>query len=237
VGPAALSLAVAALLGFVGAFSSGGSPLLPRMAAFLALGAGCALMVSGCLWASDRIAWLRTRPVARRIAVGLVLTPLVALWVWAAVGFGLMGGPRLGELPRYLGYSAGIGVAMTALSWAVFRARGSKAPPSPPPEPRFADRLPFRLRDAELYAVEADDHYLRVRTSKGSDLILMRLSDAVLELDGAAGAQTHRSWWVAKAAVADVRRRDGKLVLVLKDGAEAPVSRTYANALRDAGWF
>ena len=63
------------------------------------------------------------------------------------------------------------------------------------------------------------------------------LADAVAELDGLEGAQTHRSWWVAQAAVAEARRADGRAVLVLKSGVEAPVSRTYVRALQDEGWF
>ncbi len=38
---------------------------------------------------------------------------------------------------------------------------------------------------------------LHFHTDRGSDLILMRLSDALTELKGLEGAQTHRSWWVA----------------------------------------
>ena len=85
--------------------------------------------------------------------------------------------------------------------------------------------------------MEAEDHYLRLHTSRGSDLILMRLADAVAELEGIEGAQTHRSWWVAKAAVVDARRGDGRAVLTLTNGVEAPVSRSYAGALRAAGWY
>jgi DNA-binding LytR/AlgR family response regulator len=65
----------------------------------------------------------------------------------------------------------------------------------------------------------------------------MRLADAIAELDGLEGAQTHRSWWVAKAAVADARRADGRGTLVLRNGVEAPVSRSYAGTPRDRGWF
>ena len=164
------------------------------------------------------------------------MTPLSGLWIWAATGFAFLGAPKLSWLPAYLGYSAVMAAAMTALSWAVF-GRKRTAPEAPPPVAKFMERLPFRLRDSELYAVEAEDHYLRVRTSKGSDLILMRLSDALSELDGLAGAQTHRSWWVAKAGIADLRRADGRAVLVLKDGAEAPVSRSHARTLRELGWL
>ena len=85
--------------------------------------------------------------------------------------------------------------------------------------------------------MEAEDHYLRLHTSKGQDLILMRLSDAVAELEGIEGAQVHRSWWVARDAIADAVRGDGRATLTLKDGAEVPVSRTYARLLRERDWI
>lgn len=237
VGPFLLSMGVAAFLGFVGAFGSGAAPFWPRIGFFLFIGLGCAVMVVAVVWASHAIAWLRPRPTVRRIAIALALTPLTAVWVWAAVGFAFLGGPHLPMLPTYLGYSLGMSVVMTALSWAIF-GRRSGAPEAPPEaRARFLERLPFRLQGGELYAVEAEDHYLRARTSKGSELILMRFSDALPELEGIEGAQTHRSWWVAKAGIADLRRSDGRAVLVLKDGAEAPVSRTHARTLRSLGWL
>ena len=80
-----------------------------------------------------------------------------------------------------------------------------------------------------LHAVKAQDHYLRLHTSRGSDLILMRLVDALDELEGLAGARTHRSWWVA--------RESGRIILQLEDGVQAPVSRTYLPSLREDGWL
>ena len=80
--------------------------------------------------------------------------------------------------------------------------------------PRFLERLPLGLRDAELWAVEAEDHYLRVHTARRQELILMRLSDAVNELQGIEGAQTHRSWWVARGAVRDVKCADSRATLI-----------------------
>lgn len=105
------------------------------------------------------------------------------------------------------------------------------------PPPKFLARLPAKLANAELWAVEAEDHYLRLHTSLGSDLILMRLGDAISELEGIEGARTHRSWWVARGAVRDVDRDDGRATLHLPDGKTAPVSRAYAKVLRAAGWF
>jgi LytTr DNA-binding domain len=132
----------------------------------------------------------------------------------------------------------GVTLAMTGLAFLVRRpmTQTHAAKPDAPP-PKFLERLPPRLSGAELFAVEAEDHYLRLHTSLGQDLILMRLADALVELEGLEGAQTHRSWWVARAAVASAERLDGRAVLTLKDGAEVPVSRGFARALRTAGWF
>jgi DNA-binding LytR/AlgR family response regulator len=65
----------------------------------------------------------------------------------------------------------------------------------------------------------------------------MRLGDAIAAVETLDGAQTHRSWWVARPAVASVSRGDGRAVLTLSNGVEAPVSRTYAPKLREAGWY
>ncbi|WP_029008591.1 LytTR family DNA-binding domain-containing protein [Azospirillum halopraeferens] len=129
--------------------------------------------------------------------------------------------------------------------WLELRAHGLLAgtgpaePSAPPPArpPAFLDRIPPRL-GRELLALEMEDHYVRVHTPLGSDLILMRLRDAVAELDGADGLQVHRSHWVAARAVTAVERRgDGRLILVLSTGRRVPVSRRYAAAVRGAGWI
>ncbi|HKU96626.1 MAG TPA: LytTR family DNA-binding domain-containing protein, partial [Vineibacter sp.] len=67
----------------------------------------------------------------------------------------------------------------------------------------------------DLWALQMEDHYLRVHTSNGSDLILHRLSDALVDVAGLEGLQVHRSYWVARAAVAAADRDGRRLVLVL----------------------
>jgi len=109
--------------------------------------------------------------------------------------------------------------------------------PSRDPIKHFLEHLPMKYRDTELYAVSSEDHYLRVHTSKGEELILMRLSDAIHALKEADGLQTHRSWWVGSAGVSELRRDNGKVEILLKSGAAAPVSRTYQSAIKDANWF
>lgn len=147
--------------------------------------------------------------------------------------------------PRLYVLVAGISAAVAMISWLVDRAFAgppgaithaplSGAPAAPV---RFMERLPPKLKGAVIYAISAEDHYLKLHTSKGTDLILMRLSDAITELEGLEGAQTHRSWWVARDAVESARREGDRMVLITKGGVEAPVSRPNVRPLREAGWF
>ncbi len=105
-----------------------------------------------------------------------------------------------------------------------------------PSRPSFIDRLPPEL-GSELIALEMEDHYVRAHTALGNELVLLRMRDAVAELDGIEGEQVHRSWWVARGAVADVKREGRNVRLVLDNGLEAPVSRANVTPLKEAGWI
>lgn len=113
-------------------------------------------------------------------------------------------------------------------------------PGEPDPLPALpdliAEKLPVRLRQARLVAIEAEDHYLRIHTDGGSDLVLMRMTDACALLPEAAGARVHRSWWAARAAVETLARREGKAELTLQGRLTVPVSRAMLASLRDQGW-
>jgi DNA-binding LytR/AlgR family response regulator len=131
-------------------------------------------------------------------------------------------------------------VVQLGLALAASRLAAGSQPRSPAeasdrrPVP-FLERVPSRL-GRELIALEAEDHYLRVHTALGSELILARLSDAVAQLEGFDGLQVHRSWWVAADAVAGLVVQNGRLGLQLRNGLIAPVSRTYRGAVRARGW-
>jgi hypothetical protein len=172
------------------------------------------------------------------LSAALSIPATLVVWLYTEGVF--HGGIVVSHLPAFFGPVLVISAAMTALmtfiNWPG-RVTHSPAPGAPIPTVRFAERLPAKLKGAVIYAVSAEDHYLRLHTSKGADLILMRLSDAITELEGLEGAQTHRSWWVAREAVQTTKRDGDKVVLVLKGGAEAPVSRPNVRALREAGWF
>jgi len=98
------------------------------------------------------------------------------------------------------------------------------------------DALPAEL-GSDVIALQMEDHYVRVHTALGSELLLMRLRDAMTHVVEIEGRQVHRSWWVARLAVEDIRREGRNVRLVLSGGLEAPVSRAQVIDLKDAGWL
>jgi len=240
-----IPVAAALFLTLTDAFGLDVLPLLPRFFYWLVLlgvGQGASLLVRASL---DRLQ-LGTRGL---ILVGLlqclVLSALLTLLVWALTSVLLHQPLRVADLPAYYLYVLVITAAMIGINLLVQRQPLETHAPDPdrtvePGAPRAAAilaRLPPQLRRAKIYAVQAEDHYIRFYTGAGSDLVLLRFSDALSELRGLEGAQVHRSWWVAKDAVDTTRRDSGRLFFVLRDGTSVPVSRTFTRALRAEGWF
>lgn len=110
-------------------------------------------------------------------------------------------------------------------------------PESPPMRSALMDRLPMHLRSADLYAAMSEDHYVRLYTSGGDHMILMRLADVEDLAQPLIGLSPHRSWWVAEQGVAAVERNNGKMEVTLKDGTQVPVSRSGAARVKAAGWL
>ena len=140
---------------------------------------------------------------------------------------------------------SGLVMAVRILAWRapdapapppLVETRVIVAPPLPEAESAFRQRLSARRRTARLIAIEAHDHYLRVHTDAGQELLTLRFADALSELAGAHGFQVHRSWWVAAEAIEAVRWRRGAGEVRLSGDLVAPVSRRRAAALRAAGW-
>lgn len=179
----------------------------------------------------------------RVFLVSLAMTPPVTLFVWGANWVLL--GDRTAFLPAFaqllwqvFAISLPI-MAVRALVWRdpVIETRTLVEPPLPEHEAAFRRRLSARRRTARLLAVEAHDHYLRVHTDAGSELVTMRFADALAELARAHGYQVHRSWWIAADAIETVRWHRGGGVARLSGAIEAPISRTYRAMLREAGWL
>lgn len=104
------------------------------------------------------------------------------------------------------------------------------------PEPRrytrFFKRLPANL-GVDLVSLSMSDHYLAVRTATGSTMVHMRFADALDELEGFPGVQTHRSHWAAADHAEDLERDGSRHVLRLSDGTRLPVSKANLEAVRD----
>lgn len=234
---AGIIIALALVFAWLGVYETGERPFLLRFLFWLpTLGVGAVTAIFVVPWAFET--GLQRWPTAARI---LVAAALISVPVWALlVAIDSFDGQPLPlqYWPLQYVYVLVISVLVTTGGWFAGRLEDAEAAAETAgadPRDAFLERLPVKYRGAALYAVSSEDHYLRVHTDRGEALILMRLADAVRELDGADGLQTHRSWWVAREGVADTRRSGGRLGLILKSGAEAPVSRTYAKAVREAG--
>ena len=229
-------LITGAFMAAVGAFGTSMAPLLVRLPYWLAvLAIGGGLLLGGRFWierwGGGFLAGYRADCLA-----AAVTAPVIALVVILASRIAFPTHLRTSGLPRLILSILMVSAALLALRRAVLREAATAEPllvaSVNASKTRFHDRLPFGMRSARIIAIEADDHYLRVHTEAGQAYLHMRLGDAVLELAGVDGMRVHRSWWVARSAVASARWRHGRGTLRLADGRDVPVSRTYASRAR-----
>jgi hypothetical protein len=176
----------------------------------------------------------------RIVLVALVMTLPVTPFIYALNAL-LLDLPRRPWLMPQLGGQvfvvALLLMAVRALAWRrIVETRTIVVPPLPEAERTLRMRLSARRRTARLIAVEAEDHYVRVHTDAGSELVAMRFSEALESLARAHGHRLHRSWWACADAIEAVRWRRGTGEARLAGGLVAPVSRSCAAALREAGW-
>lgn len=238
-GEAARGVAIAAAAGVFLALTNafgGRTDLWLRLAYWVVLMIAAGLWAEVCMRAVRRLPGMEASLPARFVVSVLVIGLPLTVVVWGVTGWVFFGRAYgIDMLPGLVWRVLLITAVMTTIGMALEKKPAMTGAGEGPP--RFLDRLPPRLRGAVIHAVQAEDHYLRIHTDRGSDLILMRLSDAVAELEGLEGAQVHRSWWVAQDAVRDVKRGDGRATLTLAGGLTVPVSRRHARALRAAGWY
>lgn len=98
---------------------------------------------------------------------------------------------------------------------------------------RFHRRLPEGTVH-DIVSLTVRDHYVEVTTTKGMHTLLIRLTDAIEELDGLPGERLHRSHWAATAHLRIVARKGQKHVVRLSDDRELPVSKSYIAAVEAA---
>ncbi|MDP2739022.1 MAG: LytTR family DNA-binding domain-containing protein [Pseudorhodobacter sp.] len=187
----------------------------------IALGTGTRVMIETVFG----IYRFRSQAPFLAAVVTLVLTPLL---VWLKLVLRVAEG---GAVALWGGTGLTVFVAafwVSAIRHALaLRQRPVVAPaPSDSAGPRLLARLPLSLQ-APLQRLSVNDHYVEVVTAAGCTSVLMRLADAIAETDGVDGMQVHRSHWVAYDAVRGAQVVDGKPVLLMADGAQVPVSRSF----------
>lgn len=130
-----------------------------------------------------------------------------------------------------------IWLVATTIGFVITQLRPAMRP-KPPAAPNRSDVLISKLpidKWGQLISISAQDHYIELRTDRGHDLILMRFSDALGYVAAEDGLQVHRSHWVNLAAIQSVRKGNSTVVLIMQDGHEIPVSRSYLPSLKAHG--
>jgi DNA-binding LytR/AlgR family response regulator len=256
-----IGLAASLVMALIGALGTGQAPFAQRLLYWSAVILPGSLLGLAITAAVQSWGGLAGRPWAQAALVSLlVAVPHTFLVIVAsALMFGVTA--ITPQLVLQFGFAVLIvTAAMTSINYLAARADHDRAPAASAmvqpatqqaaapadadPEggqtslpPAFAARLPLRLRNGRLRAISAEDHYLRVHTDLGSELVLMRMADAATLLDAYPGARVHRSWWVARHAVVASRSSNGTMVLDVEGGLEVPVSRSAKSALAAAGWW
>jgi hypothetical protein len=221
----ACAVGLGAFMAFIGPFGNYAEPSLPLrltywIGAFLL---GLALY-RAALWAADRMgapaglpAWFRWAAAALAATVPLAAaTHAVAGRLWPAVA----------QIPALSWWTQ---VAVLSAPLLILERLVPRRPPTVRPAPGGTPRF------TDVICLQMEDHYVRVHTQRGSELVLMRLSDAIAATGAARGLQTHRSWWVARGSVAAVVQDGRNVRLKLANGIEAPVSRSAVAKLRAEG--
>ncbi len=92
-------------------------------------------------------------------------------------------------------------------------------------------------RAEDILALQAEDHYVRIFTKSGAELIHCRFGDAVAKMPSELGLRVHRSWWVAGNAVRSAKRGSRRWHLNLLTDVSVPVSDSFVQAVRERGWL
>lgn len=179
-------------------------------------------------------AFLARHSLAKRLATSavgfsVIFSPVVwalsALFsdeLYSLMGFGII-------VANVLGLTCTIGI----LNYLLERDRdGTSAPRA-----QLYERLPMPT-NASITRLTVSDHYVNVFLDDGTrHRLLMRLADAVREMDDTPGFSTHRSHWVSLAHVTGTECEQNREYVLLTDGVKVPISKTYRENVRAAGFL
>ena len=180
--------------------------------------------------------WLAGAPrmlvtLAEGVMIGAIMTPLIVGFVQVAVDNDYA--IRLTPLETWA--VSAIAYIMTATSLHYSEHHEATAAARVPRRPRLYARLPDGT-SADVIHITVEDHYVNVTLSDGArHRLLLRLADAVNELDDVNGYCVHRSHWVLHGAIRSVFRERGRDFIRISNGEVIPVSKTYRPNLVKAG--
>jgi len=175
--------------------------------------------------------------LVQMIIAAIVASAPIGLWNWfasktlfpnVADGFNLL---------EMIAVSVPITIIFSVIAYFALRSQFEDEEEVEIIDPRpnlLMERLPIEKR-GPVQSMSMQDHYVVVSTTRGTEMVLMRMADAVAELSSESGEQIHRSHWVNTDFVAASERDKGQHIVVMKDGKRLPVSRTYIKAARAAG--
>lgn len=244
--------AIGLVLGLLGPFGTYPMPLPMRLAYWI----GFAIIGYAIFRPITRAAgWLHDMTntpliAAIMMAVAVAALPLSLLIAFAINGMQWQGYMLGGGFGLLYAQCAGIGVGIFLFMRLIFHdgklsefkpaeieTKDRAKPPNPDePSPKILDRLPTGFPN-QILALGVEDHYVRVHAHDRSEMLLMRLADAIDEMSGLEGMRVHRSWWVTKEAIEKPKRDGRNLRLVLINGLEIPVSRPNVTKLKQTGWI
>jgi hypothetical protein len=182
--------------------------------------------------------WGLNAPLAIALTVVLTAVPISGF----AAGVGRLAWPKAAGLLTvsdwYLKtlFVEALIVGLWALTESLLRASRSPARARAIPALAGARLEPERpARPKEAFCLQMQDHYVRIHRSSGATMELMPMKDAIALYGSAGGLRVHRSWWVARSAIAAVERSGRGFRIRLNDGLVVPVARNRIADLRALG--
>lgn len=245
---------VAVVVGFMGPFGTYlDSTVMERGAQWWKLLVGTYLIVRPLIALLRWIAHSAVLPTRVVVLTGVVATSLPLATLWRSVGQRAYS--HLDGYSALVPFALLCGLAVLAVEiWAErvddrMRLAEDKEP-SEPPSSSVDKRAEAGCETGKglrhllsasfvgpIIALQSEDHYVRVHGPHGSELLLMRLRDAIAQLGDVSGEQVHRSWWVARQGIASAEPAGRGWIIRLQNGKTAPVARDSIQRLKRQGFL
>lgn len=174
----------------------------------------------------------------RSALIVALLAAIIAAWPLYALIYSFIAPSRTGMVDLLetglLIFFAHLSIGSLRKVWShAFQTRQSPALTAPDPNrlPPFAGRLAADIL-APVAVISGRDHRIEVTTDRGSASLFMRFSDAVSQMDPAAGMQVHRSHWVSFRRMHCMEKIGQRHFLILDSGDRVPISKQNVDTVR-----